>query len=126
MAHYTIFELERIEKILEAKLDTAKEMYNERVRFLQGKFKYEMTEAGKDVQAIAFEGAAVGYPGDGVSGVLSDAWEKFQADDEALVMLGGEVRLFEEGIDALYSYWNSAVELFIDNMREKTEERMTQ
>jgi len=36
------------------------------------------------------------------------------------------VDLFERGINALYSYWNSTVEIFIDNMREKTQEREAQ
>jgi predicted solute-binding protein len=121
MAHYTIFELERIEKVLQAKLVAAKEAYHERLDFVRSKFKADLIEKGRAGNGVAIHGSAVGYPNEGVSGVLSDAWEKYQTEDMDLMLLSGEVDLFERGINALYSYWNSSVEIFIDNMREKAE-----
>ena len=126
--HYTIFELERIEKILQAKLYAAREEYNRRLVIVRERFREKIVEDGRAVMASDIEiiGSAVGKNGEPVSGELSKAWEEFQHDNMDLMLLWGEVELFKEGINALYSYWNSAVEIFIDNMRTRTEERVKQ
>ena len=110
MAHYTIFELERIEKVLEAKLYAAKEAYNKRLDLLHRTFK----------EKVSFD------PNNVISDEVKEAWATYQVNDMDLQLLLSEVDLFERGINALYSYWNSAVEIFIDTMREKTEERMVE
>ena len=121
MAHYTIFELERIEKVLQAKLYSAREAYRDREAIVIKNFKAHLIETGRAGNGVAIHGAAVGYQGEPVSGVLSELWEKFREEDMDLMLLWGEVDLFERGINALYSYWNSSVEIFIDSMREKVE-----
>ena len=114
MAHYTIFELERIEKVLEAKLSAAREVYKEREGVLRAQFKADVFgnhPAPTDIDEVK---------------IVNESWAEYKTDDMDLMLLAGEVDLFERGINALYSYWNSAVEIFIDNMREKTEERVKQ
>jgi len=126
MAHYTIFELERIEKVLQAKLYAARESYMEAEKIGFEQFKKDLINKGRAGNGIAIHGDAVGYPKEGVSGQLSDAWAEWKEGNMDLMLLWSEVTLFEEGINALYSYWNSAVEIFIDNMRTRTEERVNQ
>lgn len=118
---YTIFELERIEKILQAKLEEAQNAYDARLPVARNNFRAHMIELKGCRSNIMFSGSAVGYIGEPVSGELSKAWKEFQAEDMDLVFLWGEVDLFERGINSLYSYWNSAVEIFIDKMRTRTE-----
>ena len=110
--HYTIFELERIEKVLQAKLAEAREAANNRAQWLHNTWREKLngTEEGRSYDAPRW----------------TEAWEKHKAQDMDLQLLMSEVALFEEGINALYSYWNSAVEIFIDNMRTRTEERVKQ
>ena len=117
---HTILELERIEKILEAKLSAAQDAYDLRLPTVRKNFKAEQIERNGRVSDMIFVGSAVGYAGEPVSGVLSKAWEEFQDNDIDLAFLGGEVDLFKRGINALYSYWNSSVEIFIDSLREKS------
>lgn len=118
---YTIFELERIEKILGAKLSEAREAYNSRLEIVKKNFRATLIEEKGNVE-IAIHGSAAAYLGEPVSGTLSKRWEAFQLEDMDLVFLWGEVDLFERGINSLYSYWNSSVEIFIDNMRTRTSE----
>lgn len=123
--HYTLFELERIERILTAKLEAARDAYEARLRIVRTRFRESLIQEGRisKVSDINMSGNAVGLNGEPVSGVLSDAWEKFQNDDMDLMLLLSEVDLFERGINSLYSYWNYAVEIFIDNMRTKISEK---
>lgn len=125
--HYTLFELERIERILTAKLEAAREQYENRLRIVRTRFRESLVEQERisTVSDLSMSGNAVGLNGEPVSGVLSDAWKEFQHDDMDLMLLWGEVDLFERGINSLYSYWNYAVEIFIDSMREKAESHET-
>lgn len=111
MAHYTVFELERIEKVLQAKLYSAREVYDKRLQIVHRTWKEKLhgTEEARSYDAPRWK----------------EAWEKHMESDMDLMLLLSEVDLFERGINALYSYWNSTVEIFIDNMREKTEQRVT-
>lgn len=102
---YTIFELERIEKILEAKHKVAVEMYASRRNFLHRTFKEKLNGT---IEQRTYDATG-----------LKIAWEKFQERDEKLMAMKSEVDLFQRAMDALYSYWDHAVEVFIDNMRER-------
>lgn len=121
--HYTLFELERIEKILTAKLAAARESYENRLEQVKVNFRAKLIEENRADGDIKIQGSAVGYVGEGVSGVFSEEWEEYQLDDMDLVFLHGEVDLFERGINSLYSYWNYATEIFIDNMRTQISEK---
>jgi len=121
--HYTLFELERIEKILNIKLDEAREAYMQRLDIVQNNFRAMIIESNGRQERIVIHGSAAGYEGEPVSGELSAKWKDFQLDDMDLVFLHGEVDLFKSGINSLYSYWNYAVEIFIDNMRTRITEK---
>ena len=110
MAHYTIFELERIEKVLQAKLYSAREAYMEKEAVVRKDFITKYRESTGIVNLTVDE-----------AHLLNGEWEKHKLQHMDLMLLSGEVDLFERGINALYSYWNSSVEIFIDNMREKAE-----
>lgn len=116
---YTIMEMERIENILRAKLVEASDAYDIRLRVVKDNFRAEIAQSGATL-GVAIHGDAAGFEGQPVSGELSKAWEKFQHEDMDLMFLWGEVDLFKRGINSLYSYWNSAVEIFIDKMRTRT------
>jgi hypothetical protein len=103
--HYTIFELERIEKILTAKLEEAKDAYAKAVHDFREKWSVEETN-------VPFENEEA----------VDVKFIKDLKDDLRCMLLKSEVDLFERGIHALYSYWNYSVEIFIDNMRTRTEE----
>jgi len=117
---YTIFELERIEKILHRKLEEAQDAYEHRLDTVKTNFKSKLIEEKRAKGDIKIQGSAVGYAEDGVSAVFSDEWAIFKQEDMQLTFLWGEVDLFQRGINSLYSYWNSSVEIFIDNMRTRT------
>lgn len=125
--NYTLFELERIEKILTVKLESAGDQYERRLAIVRGEFRNWLVENGRisSVSDLVMSGDAVGVHGQPVSGEMSKDWAKFQDTDEILYMLKEEVDLFKRGIDSLYSYWNYSVEIFIDNMREKAENHET-
>lgn len=118
---YTILEMERIEKVLRAKLQEAWDAYSDRERIVQKNFRAQEMETSGRQEEIAIHGDAAAYQGEPVSGELSKRWNKFQEEDMDLSFLWGEKDLFERGINSLYSYWNSAVEIFIDKMRTRTE-----
>ena len=123
--HYTLFELERIEKILTAKLEAARDQYEGMLPLVRTRFREYLIEEGRisTVSDLVMSGDAVGVIGQPVSGELSKAWNEFKRDNMDLMLLWGEVDLFERGINSLYSYWNYAVEIFIDNMRTKISEK---
>ncbi|RKZ97264.1 MAG: hypothetical protein DRQ42_09780 [Gammaproteobacteria bacterium] len=104
---YTILELERIEKILQAKLEEATDAYDAHLGLFQQTFLTRV-ERGELPFATEQEKRA--------------AFDKAAEENIGLVFLKGEEDLFKRGINSLYSYWNSAVEIFIDTLREKAEE----
>ena len=112
MAHYTIFELERIEKVLQAKLYAAKEAYVDMEKKVRPHFEAE--NEGFNWQRLASE---VISPME----AKEKAWELYKRENMDLMLLWGEVDLFERGINSLYSYWNYSVEVFIDTMRSRVE-----
>lgn len=118
---YTILELERIERILTAKLEEAQDAYEKRLDTIKVNFKAKLVEQNRAQGDIKIHGSAVGYAEHGVSAVFSDEWDIFKREDMQLMFLWGEVDLFQRGINSLYSYWNSAVEIFIDKMRTRTD-----
>ena len=79
MAHYTIFELERIEKVLEAKLYAAKEAYNKRLDLLHRTFK----------EKVSFD------PNNVISDEVKEAWATYQVNDMDLQLLLSETCLRE-------------------------------
>jgi 2-hydroxychromene-2-carboxylate isomerase len=105
MANYSILELERIEKILGAKYKVAAEMYDSRLNLLHRTFKEKLNGSG---EAHSYDASW-----------LKREWDRFQEADEKLMAMKSEVDLFQRAMDALYSYWDHAVEVFIDNMRER-------
>lgn len=121
--YYTLFELERIEKILTAKLSAASEAYQEAEKIVIKEFKAHLVEKGRAGNGVVVHGDAVGYQGEPVSGVLSDLWEKFKEENTNLKFLHDEVALFREAMDSLQSYWNHSTEVFIDNMRRRISEK---
>jgi hypothetical protein len=104
---YTILELERIEKVLQAKLFAAKEAYSAREKITGDAFSEKINSTPMEVRGSL-------PPED-----LVRAYKEWKSEDEELVFLAGEMELFQRGIDTLYSYWNYSVEIFIDNLREK-------
>lgn len=109
---YTILELERIEKVLGVKRGEAEEAYAEYEHYLLAKFSKHwdsIPRQGDDLTHLEAKKAL---------------WKKWQDGSDKLKFLRGEVELFQSGIDTLYSYWNSAVEIFIDNLRTKMEKEI--
>lgn len=111
---YTLFELERIEKILHRKLEEARDALSTREEALRLEFK---TKVEREEVSINPTGPTQAD----INKALHEKFKELKENDMDWVFLWGEVDLFERGINALYSYWNSSVEIFIDSMREKVE-----
>lgn len=106
---YTIFELERIEKILTAKLEEAKDAYSAREVEVKATFSENWKGSPSKQGTLEFNKD------------LAEDWDTAKQEDMQLMFLWGEVDLFQRGINSLYSYWNSSVEIFIDKMRTRTD-----
>lgn len=117
---YTIFELERIERVLQEKRAAAAHAWNDRLYASRTEFKAEQVERNGRVSDMIFVGTAVGYAGEPVSGTLSAAWKKFQLENKDLALLKAEFDLFDRGLDLIRSHWDKSVEIFIANLREQT------
>ena len=101
---YTIFELERIEKILCEKRAKASDAFSAHEKIVRQKFAKVANSTAWDVDNPK---------------TLGDAYRKHKAADKELALLREEWELFDKGVKAIYSYWNRSVEIFIDNLREK-------